>query len=162
MPPESPEKNAPNSAHQMNVPEKLVHEAIGLAYSAFGQPNHNTGGDGKGRNLTTKALDMLQILPYAAYFSAYETGKGINWVGDHLGAPGKVAAHALALPLVPMEVAGLAGNELIGIGILASNHGKSNMYEGITGGIVPSFISKDAPKVYLPGIRQDGSIDFSW
>lgn len=143
----------------LNLPETWIHDAIGDAYGLFGKSNENHSDPD--RPLSVKGLDMLQILPYGLYYGAYEAARGINWVGDQLGTPGKVAAHGLALTMTPFEAAGLAANEALGLGIIGLDHGKGNLYEGIHGGILPSFLGK-SPEVYLPGIHSDGKIDFEW
>jgi hypothetical protein len=141
---------------------RLVHEAIKDAYSKYGDGKDRNSAGEEHRSLTVKALDFLQIAPYAEYYAAYKLARGINWIGDHLGTPGKVASHILAAPLTVAEAAGLAGNEVVSYGVLALNKGKANLYEGIHGTIVPHFAWNNAPRVYLPGIHRDGQIDFEW
>ena len=144
-----------------NAVERWVHSAIGEVYGAFGLPNQNSARD-EGRPLSVKVLDMIQIAPYAQYYAAYNLAKGINWVGSQLGPVGEAASHIIAAPLVPFEIGGLAGNEIISMGIMAADKGRGNMYEGFEGGIVPHFAMDKPPRVYLPGIHEDGHIDFEW
>jgi hypothetical protein len=160
---ESPKKDiADDPEPHLTGVHKLVHEAIKDAYSRYGDGKDRNSAGEEHRSLAVKALDFLQILPYAEYYSSYELAKGINEVGCHLGAPGKAAAKILSLPLAFHEAVGLAGNEAVSYGVLALNHGKANLYEGIHGTVVPHFAWNNAPKIYLPGIHQDGQIDFEW
>jgi hypothetical protein len=141
---------------------RLVHEAIKDAYSRYGDGKDRNSAGEEHRSLAVKALDFLQILPYAEYYASYQMAKGINELGAHFGTPGKVVAKVLAAPLVVNEAVGLAGNEAVSYGVLALNNGKANLYEGIRGTVVPHFAWHNAPRVYLPGIHRDGHIDFEW
>jgi hypothetical protein len=156
------EKPNQGEEHDMTLPERLVHEAIGSIYALFGQPNRNSGGDGKGRSCLTKALDLVQILPYAEYYAAYETGQAVNFIGKQFGSVGNVLAHEVNKELVPFEICGLVGNEALSVAILETNNGRANMYEGFYGRVLPSFVADNIPQVYLPGIHEDGKIDFAW
>ena len=147
---------------QLTGINRLVHETIKDAYSQYGDGKDRNSAGEEHRSLAVKALDFLQIVPYADYYAAYQTARGINWVGDHFGTPGRIASHILAAPLAIPEAIGLAGNEAVSYGVLALNHGKANLYEDLKGTIVPHFAWPDAPRVYLPGIHFDGKIDFEW
>ncbi|MFX5751906.1 hypothetical protein ABTE32_21035, partial [Acinetobacter baumannii] len=86
-----------------------VHEAIKETYSHFGDGKDRNSAGCEHRNLAVKALDFLQIIPYAEYYGAYHAAKATNWIGDHLGTPGKIVSHTMNLPLAALEIHGLAG-----------------------------------------------------
>jgi len=116
------------------------------------------------------AVDIVAVAPYAVYAGSYEAASGLNSLGCDIGAcwAGQIAA----LPFVPAEAGGLAGD----VGIdwfkkvtgLAPNEDWADESTGPSDtrywnplhGLVPV-----GPKTYLPGIsRRHGCIhtDFAW
>jgi hypothetical protein len=150
------------SHYNMNPVEALVHEAITDAYTSAGRPNRNAVDDGNKRSLAVKALDMLQIIPYGIYYQAYVRGRVQSAIGEQDGEAGKLMSHVNNAPLALQEVAGLAANDLLDLGILALNDGKANIYQGYRSGVLPSFVGPHVPKIYLPGVHRDGQIDLAW
>jgi hypothetical protein len=57
--------------------------------------------------------DLAALPPYAEYYGANKLAHGLNSLGEHLGTPGSVVSHTLALPLCPFEVDGLAKDAAI-------------------------------------------------
>jgi hypothetical protein len=156
--PPKPEKSADTEPHLTGI-EYLVHEAIRLAYASCGAKNQNSS-CAEDRPLAVKVLDFAQLAPYGAYYLAYHTAKAIDWAGAQLGDEGKAVSQLMVRPLAQTEAAGLLGSELLGYAILGLNHGRGNMYQDITGTVVPEFAWHNAPRLYIPGIHREGPIDF--
>jgi len=58
-------------------------------------------------------LDVVATVPYTIYYVNYQVGRGVNEVGDHLGA-GQYASRAFNLfTTVPGRAVGLGGDTLI-------------------------------------------------
>lgn len=115
-------------------------------------------------------VDVVAVVPYAVYAGSYEEASALNSLGCGIGAcwAGQVAA----LPFVPFEAAGLAGDLAIdgyktwsgispGEGFADESTGPSDkrpwnpLHSWIPGG----------PQTYLPGVsRRHGCIhvDFAW
>jgi hypothetical protein len=152
------EKSSEAEPHLTGI-NYLVHEAIRLAYASCGAKNQNSS-CAENRPLAVKTLDFLQLAPYGAYYVAYHAAKAINWAGSQFGDEGKTISQLIVRPLAETEAAGLLGSELLGYAILKLNHGRGNMYQDITGTVVPEFAWPNAPRLYIPGIHRDGPIDF--
>jgi hypothetical protein len=156
--PPKPEQSPDSEPHLTGI-EYLVHEAIRMAYASCGAKNQNSS-CAENRPLTVKVLDFAQLAPYGAYYLAYHTAKAIDCAGAQLGDEGKAISQLIVRPLAQTEAAGLIGSELLGYAILKLNHGRGNMYQDITGTVVPQFAWPNAPRLYIPGIHWEGPIDF--
>jgi RHS repeat-associated protein len=116
------------------------------------------------------AVDVVAVAPYAVYAGSYEAASGLNSLGCDIGAcwAGQIAA----LPFVPLEAGGLAGDVGIDwfkkVSGLAPNEDWADESTGPSDtrywnplhGLLPI-----GPKTYLPGIsRRHGCIhtDFAW
>lgn len=111
-------------------------------------------------------LNLAAYPPYVTYYTNFYAASGINGLGSQLGAPGKVVGHVLALPFVPGEGLGLGEDAFIDWIKGHTVNNESICDEGITGYINPFHDwlpgPLKGPKVYLPGIHQNGAVDFSW
>lgn len=114
------------------------------------------------KTVVTDAVTVVSVAPYAVYYGAYQAANGINWVGSHLGTPGSVISHIVALPLTIPEGIGLGQD--IGIDWIKQRLGDTKPLndEGVCGGVLPGFILGGGPQTYLPGWRRDGGVDFAW
>jgi RHS repeat-associated protein len=109
-----------------------------------------------GEGLLHKGLDVLAVVPYAVYFVAYQTGRGINAVGCHFGSIGCAASKSLVLMtgIPEAQIVGLFGDVVIdAVKGKTVNH-ESIFDENIKGGILPRFIDGGGPKIELPGISK--------
>ncbi len=112
-------------------------------------------------------LDIAAVAPYAVYYGSYQAAKGINELGSELGVP--AISHAVALPLILPELAGLSQDALLDWIKGHTIAVESICDEGITGpinplhsfGFVPSWL-RGGPEVYLPGIHPNRSVDLEW
>ena len=113
-------------------------------------------------------LDLVAVPPYALYYGSYEAARGINSLGSHLGAPGRVIAHTINGPLVVTQGAGLAADagidyvkghtvaeESVGDEGPGSEVHINPLHEFIPG--LPDHVIHDAP-----GISESGHIDIEW
>jgi RHS repeat-associated protein len=109
-------------------------------------------------------LDVAAVPPYAIYYGSYEAAKGVNSLGSHLGAPGRIIAHTVNGPLVGAQVAGLGADA--GIDYI-KGHTVSEESVGDEGGDV----SINPLHQWIPvgpvvhnalGIHTDGHIDIEW
>ena len=112
-------------------------------------------------------LDLASVPPYAVYYGAYYEGKGINWVGGKLGPVGSFASNQIVLQFyVAPEALGLGGDALLDWIKGHTVNNESICDEGQRGylnplhGYLPAFLR--GPRVYLPGIHQNGKVDFQW
>ncbi|HET8606012.1 MAG TPA: hypothetical protein VFL66_03180 [Gaiellaceae bacterium] len=109
---------------------------------------------------THVVVNVVAVLPYAEYYGAYETARGINALGANGGEAGSVVSHILASPLTVLEAHGLLGDAWIDL-----LKGEPIRDEQVRGYINPlhSFLSRRlrGPRTYLPGIGERG-IDFQW
>ena len=112
------------------------------------------------------ALDVAAVGPYAVYYGSYELARGINHLDEQFGLPGEVVSHLAALPLAQLEALGLTGDVAIdALKNLILGH-ESICDEGKVGyinplhGFVPGPLK--GPQVYLPGVHENGEIDFEW
>lgn len=108
------------------------------------------------------ALNVAAVPPYARYYVANKLAHAINSVGEQLGLPGEVVAHAINLPLALTQAQGLSEDALI------------DWIKGHT--IAEESICDEGGDVYLnpfhqwipggpvihhaPGIHPNGHIDF--
>jgi len=110
-------------------------------------------------------LDIAAVPPYAIYYGSYEAAKGINSLGSHLGAPGRIVAHTVNGPLVGAQVAGLGADagidyikghtvneEPVGDEGAGSEVHLNPFHEFLPG--LPDHVIRNAP-----GIGPDGHID---
>jgi RHS repeat-associated protein len=114
-------------------------------------------GQWPGESIVHKALDVIAVVPYAAYFVAYQTGRGINAVGCHFGSIGCAASKYFVLmtPIPLTEIVGLGGDVVIdAVKGKTVNH-ESIFDENVKGGVLPRFIDGGGPIVYLPGISKN-------
>jgi hypothetical protein len=97
---------------------------------------------------------------YVPYYGSYRAARYINHVGNRFGLAGTTAAHLIALPLAPIEFAGLWG-DAVNDAIKPENIDDEGIYgcrlplhreTGVCGGTV-----------FLPGIEKNFSkVDFYW
>jgi hypothetical protein len=96
----------------------------------------------------------------------YELAHGINFLGKEFGLPGEAASHLAALPLSQLEALGLSGDALLDWIKGHTVNNESICDEGVVGYINPlhSYLPEPlkGPEVYLPGIHENGEIDFEW
>jgi RHS repeat-associated protein len=126
-----------------------------------------TGGvEELGGKVIHAGLDLAAVVPYGVYYASYYAAKGINEVGcsSTFGPVEPVTcamSHGVTAPLAVPEAIGLAGDVAID-----ELKGELSCDEGKSGYINPlhSFLSGSlrGPEVYLPGIHQNGSVDFEW
>jgi RHS repeat-associated protein len=132
-----------------------------LSLSDIGEGLEEVGG-----KVIHAGLDIAAVVPYGVYYASYYAAKGINEAGCNpaLGPVEPVAcalAKGTSAPLAGAEALGLAGDVAID-----ELKGELSCDEGERGYINPlhSFLpsSLRGPKVYLPGIHRNGSVDFEW
>ena len=108
----------------------------------------------------------LRESPYLVYYASYYAAKAISGAGctnslRPIEPLTCLDSHLVASPLAIPEAVGLAGDVAID-----AIKGESICDEGVEGYINPlhSFVppSLRGPKVYLPGVHPDGSVDFEW
>jgi RHS repeat-associated protein len=144
-------------------------DPTGLLFGISGTPSFSEVGE-EVVNVGSKALHAGLVLaavpPYAIYYASYQAAREINSLGSNLGVPGEVASHIAAAPLIPDEAFGLATDALLDWIKGHTVNNESICDEGVEGYINPfhSFVSNPlkGPIVYLPGIHENGSIDFQW
>jgi hypothetical protein len=106
-------------------------------------------------------LDVLAVVPYAAYYFSYYAAKGINTVGCSVSSVTCAGAHVAALPLAAVQAVGLAGDALID-----ELKGESVCDEGgpvhldPLHSFAPSWLPD--PTVYGPGIHKNAKSDLEW
>ncbi len=115
-------------------------------------------------------IDVAAVIPYSVYYFTYNAGELLQDAGSHFGPIGTAIAGTVALPLVPLEAAGLGGDT--GIDVLKGwLFGHESIYdEGVICYINPLHSvlppSLRGPKAYLPGLYKDPSgavkVDFVW
>lgn len=127
--------------------------ALGTAAGAIG---------GAAKTVFHDALDVVATVPYVEYYLSNQIARGINWVGSKFGTPGSVISHLLAPPFTVSEAEGLGGDAALDWVKGHTVNNESPCDEGIRGGILPRFLFGGGPKVYLPGIHSNGSVDFEW
>jgi RHS repeat-associated protein len=119
-----------------------------------------------GEAVVHAGLDVAALPPYAVYYGSYELAHGINSLGKEFGLPGEVVSHLAALPLTVLEALGLSGDALIDLIKSQTVNNESICDEGKVGyinplhGYVPEPLK--GPEAYLPGIHENGEIDFEW
>jgi len=112
------------------------------------------------------ALDLAAVPPYARYYVANKLARAINSVGEEFGVPGEVVAHALNLPLAITQAQGLSEDALIDWIKGHTVADESICDEGVEGPINPlhDYLPEPlkGPETYLPGIHENGEVDFEW
>jgi hypothetical protein len=83
LPPAERHEKADEPEPHLSGVNPWVHEAIKDTYSHFGDGQDRNSAGGEHRNLAVKALDFLQIVPYAEYYGSYHVARAVNWAGDH-------------------------------------------------------------------------------
>jgi hypothetical protein len=144
-------------------------DPTGLLFGISGTPSFSEVGE-EVVNVGSKALhaglDLAAVPPYAVYYASYQAAREINSLGSNLGVPGEVASHIAAAPLVPDEAFGLATDALLDWIKGHTVNNESVCDEGVKGYINPfhNFVPGPlkGPEVYLPGIHENGDIDFEW
>ena len=144
---------------------------------AYAQDNPLTYGDQSGlsalgtlesvgETVVHGVLDVAAVPPYAVYYGSYELARGINSEGEEFGLPGEVIAHLESLPLAQLQALGLSGDVLLDWIKGHTVNNESICDEGVKGYINPfhNFVPGPlkGPEVFLPGIRENGDIDFEW
>jgi RHS repeat-associated protein len=119
-----------------------------------------------GKTVLHAGLDVVATIPYGIYYVNYQEARGVNWVGDHLGAPGHYISRTVSTVFVPGEAFGLAGDAAIDWIKGHTVNNESICDEGMRGYINPFHQwlpgPLKGPQVYLPGIHPNGDIDFEW
>jgi RHS repeat-associated protein len=112
-------------------------------------------------------LNVVATVPYGVYYVSYQGARGVNHVGDRLGAPGHYVSRGVSGVLfVPGEATGLAGDAAIDWYKGHTVNHESICDEGAPGYInplhawLPSWLK--GPQIYLPGIHPNGDVDFEW
>jgi RHS repeat-associated protein len=119
-----------------------------------------------GETLLHAGLDVAAVPPYAVYYGSYELARGINSLGKEFGLPGEVISHLESLPLAQLQALGLAGDVIIdALKNFILGH-ESICDEGKVGfinplhGYLPGPLK--GPATYLPGVHENGEINFEW
>jgi len=118
------------------------------------------------KSIAHVTLDLLAVPPYLAYYSSYTIAHTINSFGDRYGLVGRSVSHILAVPLVPAEAIGLGGDVLVDWVKGHTVNNESICDEGKVGYINPlhAYVPGPfkGPTTYLPGIHENGQVDFEW
>jgi RHS repeat-associated protein len=164
----------PTTAQFLTVDPALPITRVPYAYA---QDNPLTYGDQSGlsalgtlesvgETVVHGVLDVAAVPPYAVYYGSYELARGINSEGEEFGLPGEVIAHLESLPLAQLQALGLSGDVLLDWIKGHTVNNESICDEGVKGYINPfhNFVPGPlkGPEVFLPGIRENGDIDFEW
>jgi hypothetical protein len=112
-------------------------------------------------------VDVGAAVPYAAYYFSYQAANYNNRLGDQFGAIGHVTSRVLDAPLAAVQVTGLTMDAGIDIAKETTGIAVESPYdEGRMGylnplhGILPASLR--GPRIYLPGIHPNGSVDIAW
>jgi hypothetical protein len=107
----------------------------------------------KAKRVANVALQVVAVPTYAAYYATYHVRtaipKALRWTNPAL------------IGLAGTEAAGLGGD--IVIDYLKRKTGSRERLndEGVRGGIFPRWFLHGGPRVYLPGWRRRGGVDFA-
>jgi len=135
----------------------------------FGDPNGLSALgslESVGEALLHAGLDIAAVPPYAIYYGSYELAHGINSEGEQFGLPGEVISHLESLPLAQLQALGLSGDVLLDWIKGHTVNSESICDEGKVGYINPlhEYLPGPlkGPETYLPGVHENGEIDFEW